>query len=161
MSEYLRGNYLISTEPELLDLDAIFAFISRAYWGMGRPRAVMKRALENSLCFGVYDLNMPEKVGDKNSRRQIGLARVVTDQAIFAYLCDVYILEEYRGQGLGTWLLETVANYPDLQGLRRWALNTRDAHRLYEKFGFLGLLAPQNWMELFTPYPGDAEEGQE
>ena len=156
MPDYTRGNYLISTDPKRLDLNGIYAFISRSYWGIGRSKEVVKRALRNSLCFGVYEMD-PVKVislqdGDRIGR-QIGLARVVSDYAVFAYLCDVYILEECRGQGLGKWLLEVVRNYPDLQGLRRWALKTRDTHGLYRKFGFKDLQSPENWMEIYDPAP--------
>lgn len=96
------------------------------------------------MVFGVYE-------GEK----QIGLARVVTDQAVFAYLCDVFVLEEYRGQGVGKWLLETIFSHPDLQGLRRWALATKDAHSLYRLYGFDSLTRPEDWMERFHPYPGE------
>jgi GNAT superfamily N-acetyltransferase len=105
----------------------------------------MQLALEHSLCFGVYD--------ERHGGRQVGLARVVTDYAIFAYLCDVYILEGQRGKGLGRWLLEVVRGYPELHGLRRWALVTRDAHGLYRQFGFEALSAPERWMEAFDPAP--------
>ena len=157
MPEYTRGDYLISTDPGLLDLDSIYAFVSRSYWGLGRPKEIMKRALENSLCFGIYDLSATGTMGGREHARQIGLVRVVTDHAVFAYLCDVYILEEYRRQGLGKWLLETVMAYPDLQGLRRLALCTRDAHDFYRKYGFQGLESPGKWMELFTPYHIDRD----
>ena len=145
MHEYTRGNYLISTDPNRLDLDAIFAFISRSYWGANRTREVMQRALQNSLNFGIYD--------EGEGGRQIGLVRVVSDYAVFVYLCDVYILEEYRGQGLGKWLLEVVRAYPQLQGLRRWVLVTRDAHGFYRRYGFTELVTPERWMEAFDPNP--------
>ena len=156
MPEYTRGNYFISTDPELMDLDSIFAFISRSYWGMGRPKEIMERAIQNSLCFGVFEMNLPGGVGVRESdriRRQVGLARVVSDHAVFAYLCDVYILEDCRRQGLGKWLMEVVRNYPNLQGLRRWALITIDAHDLYRRFGFTGLRSPDKWMEIYDPAP--------
>jgi len=101
------------------------AYLSRAYWSEGIPRHVIVKSVEGSICFGIFD-----------GSRQIGLARVITDKATFAYLCDVYVLEEYRGQGLSKWLMEAVRSHPDLQNLRRFVLVTRDAHGLYEKFGF-------------------------
>ena len=122
MPEYTRGNYLISTNPRLLDTDSIFAFIARSYWGVGRTKAAMERALKYSLCFGVYELNLAVDASIQEAqriKRQVGLTRVVTDRTIYAYLCDVYILEDCRQQGLGKWMLEVVLNYPELRGLRR------------------------------------------
>jgi len=142
--EVHRENFIISTDPDRLDTDVIVDFLSRAYWAKGRPRERTERALTNSLVFGLYD-------GDK----QIGLARVVTDYAVFAYLCDVFIHEDYRALGLGKWLMETVHSHPDLQGLRRWALATRDAHGLYRQFGWAALANPDGWMEILRPFPGE------
>jgi GNAT superfamily N-acetyltransferase len=139
-----RGNYLISTDPALLDVDTICDFLTRAYWAQGRPRERTERALKNSLVFGMYD-----------GSRQVGLARVVSDYSIFAYLCDVFIHEDYRGQGLGKWLMGTILSYPDLQGLRRWTLVTRDAHGLYQQYGFTALQDPDGWMELLKPFAGE------
>ncbi|MFZ5881157.1 MAG: GNAT family N-acetyltransferase [Chloroflexota bacterium] len=144
--EVRRDNFLISTDPARLDVEAIVDMLSRAYWAAGRPRERTERALQNSLVFGVYD-----------GARQVGLARVVSDYAIFAYLCDVFIHEEYRGQGLGKWLMQTIMEHPDLQGLRRWTLATADAHGLYRQYGFEALTAPDRWMERFRPF---VEEGQ-
>ena len=145
--EVKREGLVISTDPERLDLDAITDMLTRAYWASGRPRERTERAIRNSLVFGVYD-------GD----RQIGMARVVSDYAIFAYLCDVFILEEYRGRGLGKWLMQAVFSHPDLQGLRRWVLATKDAHGLYRQFGFDGLANPAGWMEMFRPFPGEGRD---
>jgi len=139
-----KDNFTISTDPARLDLDAICDFLTRAYWAKGRPRERTERAIGNSLVFGLYD-------GDK----QIGLARIVSDYAVFAYLCDVFIHEEYRAQGLGKWLMQTVMSHPDLQGLRRWTLATRDAHELYRQFGWEDLQSPDNWMEILRPFPGE------
>ena len=144
--EVHKDNFTISTDPSRLDRDSIVDFLTRAYWASGRPRERTERALDNSLVFGLYD-------GD----RQIGLARVVSDYAIFAYLCDVFIHEDYRAQGLGKWLIETVMSHPDLQGLRRWTLATRDAHGLYRQFGWHDLQSPEKWMELFRPFPGEGQ----
>lgn len=140
--EYKKDHFVISTDPTRLDLDVIHGYLSRSYWAANRPREVVERSLENSLCFGVYD---------SESGPQIGLARVVTDRATFAYLCDVFILEPYRGQGLSKWLLAVMLAHPDLQDLRRWSLATRDAHGLYRQFGFQELSNPDRWMEMFNP----------
>jgi GNAT superfamily N-acetyltransferase len=134
-----REQFTISTDPALLDVDAIAEMLTRAYWAKGRTPAVIARYLQHSLTFGVYD-------GD----RQIGLARVVSDYTTFAWLCDVFIHEDYRGHGLGKWLMETVHSHPDLQGLRRWMLATRDAHGLYEQFGWTLLDHPERWMHKFN-----------
>ena len=142
-----REQFTISTDHSRLDIDAICDFLSRAYWAKGRPRERTERALANSLVFGLYD-------GEK----QIGLARVVTDYGIFAYLCDVFIHEDYRTHGLGKWLMETVMSHPDLQGLRRWTLATRDAHGLYKQFGWDALGNAKNWMEIFRPFAGEGRD---
>jgi GNAT superfamily N-acetyltransferase len=133
-----RDNLLISTDPSRLDLDAISDMLSRAYWAKDRTRETITKSIQNSLVFGVYDSN-----------RQIGLARVVTDFSTFAWLCDVYILDEYRGRGIGKWLMETILAHPDLQGLRCFLLATRDAHELYSRYGFTPLHNPSRWMEKF------------
>ena len=145
--EVHRENFTISTDPARLDSDAIAEMLRRAYWAQGRPRERVDRSLANSLVFGLYD-------GEK----QIGLARVVSDYAIFAYLCDVFIHEDYRTQGLGKWLMQTVHSHPDLQGLRRWTLATRDAHSLYSQFGWMSLNDPNNWMEILNPFPGEGRD---
>jgi GNAT superfamily N-acetyltransferase len=142
--EIHKDNFTISTDPARLDLDAICAMLSRAYWASGRPRERTERALANSLVFGLYA-----------GTTQIGLARVVTDYAVFAYLCDVFIHEDYRTHGLGKWLIDTVMNHPDLLGLRRWTLATRDAHGLYRQFGWDTMKNPEKWMEILRPFPGE------
>lgn len=119
------GRFLISTDRSKLDLDAIHSFLSRSYWAEGIPRETVARSIENSLCFGVYD-----------GARQIGFARVISDFATYAYLADVFILEPYRERGLGRELIASIMAHPDLQGLRRWSLGTRDAQGLYAQFGF-------------------------
>ena len=143
--EIHKEQFLISTDKEKLDLQVIADMLSRSYWASGRSQSQLIRALDRSLVFGLFDEN-----------RQIGLARVVSDFSIFAYLCDVIIHEDYRGRGLGTWLIHNVMAYPDLQGLRRWLLATRDAHELYRKFGWNGLEHPEFLMEIFAPNPGEA-----
>lgn len=142
--EVHKDNFTISTDPARLDLDTICDFLTRAYWALGRPRERTERALQNSLVFGLYD-----------DDKQIGLARVVSDYAVFAYLCDVFIHEGYRGHGLGKWLIQTVMSHPDLQGLRRWTLATKDAHGLYRQFGWDDLHNPEKWMEILRPFPGE------
>jgi len=135
--EIARGEYSISTDPARLDVDAIHAFLTTAYWSEGIGRDLVARALDGSLCFGLY-----------LGTAQIGLARVVTDRATFAYLCDVYVLPSHRGRGLGEWLIETVMSHPDLQGLRRFSLVTKDAQELYRKFGFAEIAADGRHMEI-------------
>jgi len=140
--EVHRDELTISTDPKRLDVNIISDFLARAYWAQGRTRAKLERALKNSLVFGVYD-----------GEQQIGLARVVSDYAIFAYLCDVFIHEDYRAQGISKWLMATVLSHPELQGLRRWALVTLDAHGLYQSFGFMPLSNPEEWMEKLVSSP--------
>lgn len=138
--EHHRDGFTVSTDPARLDLDAIHAFLATSYWAEGIPREILERALRGSLCFGLYE-----------GERQVGLARVITDAATFAYLCDVYVLPEMRGRGLGKWLIECVMEHPDLQGLRRFSLVTRDAHELYRPFGFTEIRSPERHMEIARP----------
>jgi GNAT superfamily N-acetyltransferase len=133
--------FRISSELKDMDLDAVHDYISKSYWAKGIPIDTLKRAMQNSICFGVFD-----KVG-----AQVGFARAVTDCATYAYLADVYILEEHRGIGLSKWLMSEVLSHPSLQGLRRITLATRDAHSLYEKFGFKALAKPEIFMEDWNP----------
>lgn len=135
-----RGTYQISTDPARLDLDAIHTYLTASYWAEGISRELVARSLAGSLAFGLYDAD-----------RQIGLARVITDRATFAYLCDVYVLEAYRGRQLGLWLMECVMAHPELQGLRRFMLATRDAHALYAKFGFTPPVKPGALLEIMKP----------
>ena len=137
--ETSRGDYLISTDKDRLDVHFIHDYLSnKAYWALGRSLDVVRRSIDHSLNFGIY-----------KGAQQIGFARVVTDFATFAWLADVFVIEEHRSNGLGGWLIEVIVNHPDLQGLRRWVLATRDAHELYRRFGFRELDAPQIWMERF------------
>lgn len=144
MLEIHRDQFTISNDPARLDIEAICDFFTRAYWAKGRPRERTERALANSLVFGVYE-----------GTKQIGIARVISDYSIFAYICDVFIHEEYRGHGLGKWLIETIMSHPDLLGLRRWTLVTRDAHGLYKQYGFNSLTNPNSWMEIIQPFPDE------
>jgi GNAT superfamily N-acetyltransferase len=129
--------YSISTDPALLDLRMVTDYLARSYWAEGIPLEVVERGVKGSLSFGVYD-----------DGGQVGFARVVTDAATFAYLADVFILDSHRGRGLARWLMEVIMSHPDLQGLRRFSLVTRDAHGLYEKFGFTPLVRPEGHMEI-------------
>lgn len=141
-----RGELLISTDPALLDVDAVERFLRASYWAPDRPREVIVRSLARSLSFGLY--RALGAAAGAVEQRQVGYARVVTDRATFAWLCDVFLEESVRGEGLGTWLIETVLEHPDLQGLRRTMLATRDAHALYARFGFEALSEPGRYMEL-------------
>jgi GNAT superfamily N-acetyltransferase len=135
-----RDGYLISTNASMLDLEVIRGYLSRSYWAAGVPEDVVRRSIENSLCFGVY-----------RGEEQAGFARVVTDRATFAYLADVFVLEEHRRQGIGKWLVEVILSHPELQGLRRWMLATRDAHDLYRRYAFTELARPGIFMERKDP----------
>ena len=138
--EWTRDGFTISTDPERLDLDGVYAYLSASYWAQGIPRDVFERSVKHALCFGIYE-----------GARQVGFARVVTDFATVAYIGDVFVLEAWRGRGLSRWLMETISTHPELQGFRRWILLTRDAHGLYGKFGFTPLGDPSRWMEKWTP----------
>ncbi len=142
-TEARRGEFLISTDPGLIDLEAVHAFLSAAYWCKGIPRDTLARGIKGSIAFGVYDTG-PEPHA---AAKQVGFARVLTDRATFAYLADVFIVEGYRGRGLSAWLIEVILAHPDLQGLRRFCLLTRDAHGLYARFGFKPMADPGRYME--------------
>jgi GNAT superfamily N-acetyltransferase len=138
--EWARGEFVISTDRGRLDVDVVHDFISTSYWASGMPRSTLERAIENSLIFGIY------RVAD-----QAGFARVITDRATYAYLSDVFVLEAYRRRGLSKWLMECILAHPDLQGLRRFALFTRDAQRLYERYGFDAPRGTSTYLERWTP----------
>jgi len=148
--EQQRVGYRISSVTSEMDLDAVHAYLARSYWAEEVPRSVVARAIEGSLCFGLFE-----------GATQVGFARVVTDRVTFAYLCDGYVLEQHRGRGLAKWLMDTVLAHPDLQGLRRFLLGTRDAHGLYEKLGFVPLARPEIFMEINRPglYKGGSSSG--
>ena len=136
-----RENYLVSTDKARLNIDYIHQYLCyQSYWAGNIPIETVRKSIANSMCFGVYD-------GEK----QIGFARMVTDHATFAYLADVFIDENYRGRGLSKWMLEVILAHPDLQGLRRVILSTRDAHTLYSQFGFRQLDFPDRWMNIHNP----------
>lgn len=142
IQQLLNEGYLISTDQLLIDFDAVYNFLeNESYWSAGVTEERLRRAIYNSFCFGIYHNN-----------KQAGLARVVTDKATFAYLCDVFILSEHRGKGLSKWLVKTIREHPELQGIRRWMLATADAHGLYAQYGFSPIAKTDRWMEIFTPY---------
>ncbi|WP_258406659.1 GNAT family N-acetyltransferase [Shewanella spartinae] len=134
-------DYSITTDKDAFDFDVIYGFISQSYWAMGIPKETMRRAIANSLCFGVFD----------KDNKQVGFARLITDSATFAYLADVFILPSHRGKGLSKYLMETIVAHPDLQGLRRIVLATRDAHGLYAQYGFQPIENPEILMQIWHP----------
>ncbi len=140
MNEWRRGDLAISTDPSKLDRSLIARFLAGSYWAKGIPQEVVDRSIEGSLCFGLY-----------RGQKQLGFARVITDYATFAYLADVFVVETSRGEGLGVWMMEVIMGHPSLQNLRRWMLATRDAHGLYEKFGWRSLENPERMMEIVDP----------
>lgn len=131
-----RDSLVVSCDPADQDLDVIHGFLVESYWAKGIPRETVARSIRGSLCFALRD-----------GSRQVGFARVISDCATIAYLGDVFVLPEYRGRGLGKWLVECVMSHPELQGMRRWMLGTRDAHELYRRFGFTPLAEPAKMME--------------
>jgi N-acetylglutamate synthase-like GNAT family acetyltransferase len=137
----LIQGYRISTDQSKFDFDAIHAYLTQSYWSPGIPKETLKRAITNSLSFAVFS----------EQNRHVGFARLITDKATFAYLADVYILEAHRGKGLSKWLMQNIIEHPDLQHLRRMVLATKDAHSLYQQFGFKPLANPQTFMELWKP----------
>ena len=138
--QWSRGEFEISTDPGRTDVAAVHGFLTHSYWAAGIPLETVRRSVQHSLCFGIYKPN-----------QQVGFARVISDYATFAYLGDVFVLPDFRGQGLARWLMECIVAHPDLQGLRRWSLLTRDAHGLYAQFGFTQLKSPDRWMERHDP----------
>jgi GNAT superfamily N-acetyltransferase len=137
--ERARDDVVVSTDRARLDVDLVHSVLASTYWAANIPREVLLRSIENSLAFGIYE-----------SGRQVGFARVITDLATYAYLCDVFIVEDCRGRGLGDWLVESILRHPQLQGLRRFALFTRDASSLYERHGFAKLDGPTGYMEILN-----------
>jgi GNAT superfamily N-acetyltransferase len=145
--EWRNGEFSVTCDPDKQDLEVIHGFLSQSYWAKGIPKETVRRSLESSLCFALL-----------HRGKQVGFARVISDFATVAYLGDVFVLREYRGQGLSKWLMECVSAHPNLQGLRRWILATSDAHGLYAKYGFTALSKPHLFMERHDPdvYTKDA-----
>ncbi len=138
--ELRSGTTEVTTDPSRLNIDVIHGFLSQSYWATFIPREIVERSIRGSLCFGAYR-------GDA----QIGFARVISDRATYAYLADVFVLEPFRGDGVGKLLMQCIMSHPDLQGLRRWSLLTRDAHGLYRPFGFDVPRHPERYMEISNP----------
>ena len=136
-----RGEYVIDTDRARVDLDVVHGFLTTCYWAQGIPRDVVERSIDGALNFGVY-----HDGGAAAGGEQVGFARVITDYATYAYVGDVFVLEPHRGQSLSKWLMECMTGHPDLQGLRRWMLATRDAHGLYRQHGFTAIENPERWM---------------
>jgi N-acetylglutamate synthase-like GNAT family acetyltransferase len=137
---YCSGNYVITTNKLDISPEDVHGFLSKSYWASHRTKETVELSMENSLCFGMFEQN-----------KLIGFARVITDHCTFAYLCDVYIDEDYRGQGLGKWLVSCILEQPNLQNLRRWMLATQDAQGLYAQFGFKPLNYADRFMEIINP----------
>lgn len=144
LTEWQKADYIISTDKARLNLDVIHEYLTNCYWAKGIPKETVAKSIEGSLNFGVY------KAGD-----QVGFARVITDYATFMYIADVFILENFRGEGLGVWLIDVIVNHPAFKGLRTWTLLTADAHGLYEKFDFAVPENPRNFMRRKVPNPYD------
>ena len=140
ITEWGKDDYLLSTDKSKIDVQAVHRFLSQSYWAEGIPEEVVQRSIDNSLCFTIY-----------HHDKLVGFARVISDAATFAYLADVFIIQEERGRGLSRWLMSVIINHPQLQGLRRLILATRDAHGLYAQFGFTPFDKPERWMERHNP----------
>lgn len=147
-----RGEFLLSTDPERLDFDVIYDFLTTCYWAKGIPRDTVARSIQNSICFGIY-----------TGETQVAFARVISDCATYAYIADVFVLAAFRGHGLGKWIMEAIMKHPRLQGLRRWSLVTKDAHGLYAQFGFTATKWPEIYMEIYNAgiYQGNATANPE
>jgi GNAT superfamily N-acetyltransferase len=138
--EWRRGEFLVTTDPDRVDVGLVQGFLTESYWAKGIPLETVRRSIANAIPFSLYD-----------GARQVGFARVISDRATIAYLGDVFVLPEQRGHGLSVWLMECVHAHPELQGLRRWILATRDAHGLYRKSAYTPLAKPERWMERWDP----------
>ncbi|HXJ82203.1 MAG TPA: GNAT family N-acetyltransferase [Candidatus Methylomirabilis sp.] len=146
MASTSTADVTITTDPSRLDLDVIHQFLAGSYWAAGIPRPIVERAIRHSLCFGAFA-----------DDRQVGFARVISDYATYAYVSDVFVLPSHRGRGIGKRIMAAIVTHPDLQGLRRWTLATRDAHDLYRQYGFGAPRHPERQMEILAaPYAGAA-----
>src|SRR5215831_2061417 len=140
MTEWRRGEYVITTDPARVDLAVVHGFLTSCYWAKGIPLETVRRSIAHSLNFSLH-----------HGERQVGFARVITDYATFGYLGDVFVLESHRGRGLSKWLMQCIDEHPELQGFRRWVLLTRDAHGLYRQFGYHTPAKPDRYMERHSP----------
>lgn len=147
MTNVQRDGYLVSTDPERIQIDVVHAFLTTSYWAAGIQREQVARSIQHSICFGLYEVA---------SGTQVGFARVITDRTTFGYLADVFVLETHRGRGLGQWLMEVIRDNPEFRTFRRWMLVTRDAHPLYRKVGFSPLTHPDRVMERMAASPTTA-----
>jgi GNAT superfamily N-acetyltransferase len=139
--KWRKNRFEIDTSRKRLNIDLIHTFLNEeSYWATGRSKTTIERSIRNSVSFGIYD-----------GQKQIGFGRVITDYATFAWIADVFVIEEYRGKGLSKWLMEIMLAHPKLQGFRRWVLATKDAHELYRRYGFIELKRPERWMERPDP----------
>ena len=138
--EWTRDDCLVTTDPARVDVNAVHQYLTASYWAEGIPRETVQRSIDHAIPFMLYAEGKPA-----------GFARVVSDRATVAYVGDVFVLPKFRGRKLSVWMMECIVVHPELQGLRRWILLTRDAHGLYAKFGFTTLVAPERWMERWTP----------
>src|SRR5215217_1920030 len=138
--QWTRNDYFITTDKSQMDVAFVHRFLKTSYWAENIPYETVQRSIEGALCFGVFHNNI-----------QVGFARAITDSATFAYIADVFISEAFRGRGLSRWLMEVILAHPQLQGLRRILLATRDAHGLYKKVGFTSITNPEPWMQLHNP----------
>ena len=139
-TEWIKDGYLVSTDKSKIDVETVHHFLSHSYWAENIPLDIVRKSIENSLCFGMY-----------HEEKLVGFARAISDFATFAYLADVFILPEERGKGLSKWLIGIILEHPQLQGLRRFTLATRDAHSLYAQFGFSLFDKPERWMQKHDP----------
>ncbi len=137
INEFEKEKFIISTDKRKLDFKTIYNFLTNCYWSNGISMKLVRKAANNSICFGVY-----------HRKKQIGYARVITDYVRFGYLADVFIIEEYRAKGLSKWLMKTILSHPQLKDVHAWMLATKDAHGLYEKFGFKIIDEPERYMRL-------------
>ena len=138
--EWFKDDYTITTDKQKIDIAYVHDFLTQSYWAKNIPLSVVQQSIKGSLCFAIW-----------HQQKQVGFARVITDEATFAYLADVFIDEHYRGRGLSKWLVQVILEYPSLQGLRRFLLATRDAHGLYSQYGFELLTHPERWMQIHKP----------
>ena len=138
--EWFKDDFIITTDKQKIDMAYVHSFLTQSYWAKNIPLSVVQQSINGSLCFAIW-----------HQQKQVGFARVITDEATFAYLADVFIDEHYRGRGLSKWLVQVILEYPSLQGLRRFLLATRDAHGLYSQYGFELLTHPERWMQIHKP----------